>query len=226
MSFRCLAIETSTDLMSLSVCNGERLATWESRPARDQTQHIFRHAEDILAEAGTTLGDLDCVAFGCGPGSFTGVRMAAAATQAIAYALAIPVCRRSSLAVLAAGALRSLGAGMVATCLDARMEQAYFALYRADAHRGVVPVIADVLIDPHTFVIASEETFFAAGPGWRTYPGFHARHAALLTGTAERLLPSSRDLLSMAAMDYQAGATVAPEAALPEYLGLAPAPAA
>jgi tRNA threonylcarbamoyladenosine biosynthesis protein TsaB len=226
MNFRCLAIETATDLMSLAACNGERRAIWESRPAREETQHIFRHAEEILAEAGTTLGELDCVAFGCGPGSFTGVRMAAAATQALAFALAIPVCRRSSLAVLAAGAVRSIGAGLVATCLDARMEHAYFALYRADPHRGVVPVIADVLIEPQTFVITSAEPFFAAGPGWRAYPGFYARHSALLTGTDEQLLPSSRDLLSMAALDYKAGVTIAAETALPEYLGLAPVTAA
>ena len=223
MSFRCLAIETATDMMSLAACHGARVSTWEARPAREETHRIYQHAERVLGEVGLRISDLDCVAFGCGPGSFTGVRLAAAATQAIAFALGVPVCRRSSLAVLAAGVMRTTGATRVGVCLDAHMQRAYLALYRADGEGVVVPVVSDALVDPRDYRLMDVAPFLAAGPGWIAYPDLLKHHAARITRTEPELLPSSRDLLSMAIADYRAGALVTAEQALPEYLGLVPA---
>jgi tRNA threonylcarbamoyladenosine biosynthesis protein TsaB len=223
MNFRCLALETATDLISLSACHGKRSATWERQPAREETPRIYQHAERVLAEVGLKLPELDCVAFGCGPGSFTGVRVAASAAQALAFALGVRVCRRSSLAILAAGIMRRTGQQRVAVCLDARMERAYLALYRAEGGRGVVPVIGDELIDPRVYQLEGQEAFVAAGPGWNAYPALGERHAGRITHLIADALPSSTDLLAMAIDDYQAGALVTAEQALPEYLGLVPA---
>ncbi len=224
MSGACaLAIEAATEQFSLAACKDERSAHWEVRPAREETQRIFLHATRVLSEVGAGIRDLDVVAFGCGPGSFTGVRIAAAATQAIAFARAIPVCRISTLAVLAVGAARATGCALIATCLDARMERASIALYRVATSGMPEPVFSDALIDPHVFRLPGTDGFAAVGHGWLAYPDLHARHRSRITALDADLLPSARDLLSMATVEFAAGRTVSAMEALPEYLGQAPA---
>jgi tRNA threonylcarbamoyladenosine biosynthesis protein TsaB len=218
-----LAIEAATEQFSLAACRGGQQESWEARPARDETQRIYEHAERLLARLGANLADLDFVAFGCGPGSFTGVRVAAAAAQAISFGRGIPVCRVSSLAVLAAGAARELDAEWIATCLDARMERAYVALYQALPGRGVVAAFPDAWIDPADFVMPGSGRFVAVGGGWLAYPDLAARHDHRISGSGPGLLPSAIDLLSIAIADFHAGRTVAPHEALPEYLGQRPA---
>ena len=217
-----LAIEAATEQFSLSACNGEKYAHWQVQPARDETQNIFLHGTRVLSQVEAGIGDLDFVAFGCGPGSFTGVRIAAAAAQAIAFARAIPVCRISTLAVLAAGAGRLLGAPVVATCLDARMERAFMALYRVSSSGIPEALFPDALIDPREFRLPGEACFTAVGRGWLAYPDLHARHQARISAVDAGLLPSARDLLSMAIAEFRAGRTVSARDALPEYLGQVP----
>jgi tRNA threonylcarbamoyladenosine biosynthesis protein TsaB len=217
-----LAIEAATDQFSLAACRAGRFVCWETRPARDETQRIYEHAGRLLAESGASLKDLDFVSFGCGPGSFTGVRMAAAAAQAIAFARSIPVCRLSSLAVLAAGAARATGADLVAPCLNARMERAYVALYSVAPGKLPQAIVRDRLISPGDFALPGDMPFTAVGDGWRAYPAILARHESRLIAVDAELLPSARDLLSMAIVEFHAGRTVTPQEALPEYLGQAP----
>jgi tRNA threonylcarbamoyladenosine biosynthesis protein TsaB len=209
--------------MSLAACRGEQVVAWEAQPARDETQRIYQHVERLLGELRLRLQDLDCVAFGCGPGSFTGVRMAAAAAQALSFALGIPVCRRSSLAVMAATAFCEVDGDTVGVCLDARMGRAYLAVYRRHADRGVMPMVADSLVDPASYRLPVGEPFVAVGPGWGAYAVLSDRHAALISGILPALLPSARHLLNMARDDYRHGRVVTPDEALPEYLGLVPA---
>lgn len=217
-----LAIEAATDQFSLAVASGGESLCWETRPAREETQRVYEHAARLLAQSGAGFQDLDFVGFGCGPGSFTGVRMAAAAAQAIAFARSIPVCRLSSLAVLAAGAARTTGARLVATCVDARMARAYAALYRVEAGKTPEAIVRDQLIHPDDFQLPGNDPFAAVGDGWRAYPQALARHRSRVGTLDADLLPSARDLLSMAIVEYRAGRTVAPQEALPEYLGQTP----
>ena len=220
MSSVCgLAIEAATDQFSLAVCRGAQVIGWEARPARDETQRVYEHAARLLAQAGAGFESLDFVAFGCGPGSFTGVRVAAAAAQAIAFARSVRVCRISTLAVLAAGAGRVMGAEWVATCLDARMERAYVALYRLTPAQMPVAVVQDAIVDPREFRLPGEAPFVAVGAGWSAYPHFLAAHGLRVAALDAGLLPSATDLLSMAIAEFSAGRTVMPQEALPEYLG-------
>jgi tRNA threonylcarbamoyladenosine biosynthesis protein TsaB len=227
MSGMCtLAIEAATDQLSIAAsCNG-RVALWEARPARDETQRVFVHAARLLADVGGSFGTLQMVAFGRGPGSFTGVRVAAAAAQALAFAGGIPVCRVSSLAVLAAGAARVLGATAVGVCLDAHRQRAYAALYRTGAADEPWPEFADALVDPDDFSLPGSGGFVAAGEGWQAYPRMRERHGARITAIDAGLRPSARDLLVLAARDLAAGRTVSAAQALPEYLDQGPQAAA
>lgn len=218
-----IAFEAATDRLGIAACRGSEVRAWDVRPARDGTQQVYVHAARLLAELDAGFADLDMVAFGCGPGSFTGVRVAAAAAQALAFAHDLPVCRVSSLAVLASGALRAVPAPAVAVCLDARMERAYAALYRPDGAGGVATEFPDALVDPSAFTFPGQATFLAAGPGWDDLPALAERHRARITALRPDILPDARDLLAMALADLGAGRTVAPEGALPEYLGQVPA---
>lgn len=222
MSESCaLAVEASSERLSLAACRGGRVESFSAMPARTATAAIYEHAAGLLARLGAGFADLDYVAFGCGPGSFTGLRLAAAAAQSLAYAGGIPVCRVSSFAVLAAGA----GPGVHAICQDARMGSAHVGLYQVEAE-GSMPValMADALVDPALYLFPGSQPLGALGGGWQAFAPMRERHAARLLGLRTDCLPSARDLLRMADQDFRAGRTVAPADALPEYLGQSPVP--
>ncbi len=222
-----LALEASSDRLSLAARCGARVEYFEVMPARKATAAVYEHARQLLGRLGAGFADLDYVAFGCGPGSFTGVRVAAAVAQALGYSCSIPVCRISSLAVLAAAA----GPGLHAICSDARMGRAYAGLYRVGPVERVgtalaavpAPVMPEALVDPLTFTFPGKEPFTALGDGWQAWPVLRGRHESRLLAACPELLPSARDLLSMADLEFSAGRVVAPADALPEYLGQAPA---
>lgn len=222
MEYRALAIEAAADQLSVAACCGGRVVTREVRPAREGAPFVFEYARQLVEQVAGDFSQLDFVAFGCGPGSFTGVRIAAAAAQAIAFAAAIPVCRVSSLAVLAAGIARAQGPGHVGTCIDARTQHAYFALYRADSCGAVRAVFPDALVDPMDFTVPGNERFVALGSGWQSYPTLVERHGERIIALDVESLPSARDLLPLAMADFAAGRTVVPAEALPEYLSPGP----
>lgn len=207
-AYSALAIEAATDQFGIAASFAGRVACWESRPAREESQRVYEHCERLLAEVGGQLGELDFVAFGCGPGSFTGVRVAAAAAQAVAFARRIPVCRVSSLMVQALGAYRALGAGTFAVCFDARMQRAYVGLYRVEQGSSVLALHVDAMIDPATFIFPRGESFVAIGDGWQAYPQLLARHGSRIIAVESGMRPSARDLLELAGLDFAAGRTV------------------
>jgi tRNA threonylcarbamoyladenosine biosynthesis protein TsaB len=154
------------------------------------------------------------------------VRIAAAAAQAVAFARGLPVCRISSLAVLALGAGRAMGAERIAACLDAHMGRAYLGLYRVVPAQGDVQVLcADSLVDPGRFMLNCSDRFVAVGNGWHAYPELLARHGSRIAAVDAGRLPSVLDLLDLASVDFHAGRTATAFDALPEYLGSGPATA-
>lgn len=213
-----LALEASSDRLSLAARRGRQVEYFEAQPARTATADVYAHARELLGRLGAGFADLDYVAFGRGPGSFTGVRVAAAVAQALAYARVIPVCRISSLAVLAAGA----GPGLHAICVDARMGRAYAALYQVTGDAAPLALMPEMLVDPATFGFPGDAACSALGDGWQAWPALLQRHQSRLAALHPGLLPSALDLLSMADRDFAAGRTVAAADALPEYLGQAP----
>jgi tRNA threonylcarbamoyladenosine biosynthesis protein TsaB len=112
---------------------------------------------------------------------------------------------------------------MIATCLDARMERAYLALYRVTSGGAIETIMADALVDPRQFVLDGEQRFVAVGDGWQAYPAMLARHGNRVAAVDTRLMPSAADLLELAIGEFRAGRTVGARDALPEYLGLGPA---
>ena len=184
--FTCLAIETATDLPSLALLRGESLTVRESRGLRAPSRGVFEWVRELLEESSVSLGELDCIAFGAGPGSFTGVRVAVALAQGLGYARGLPLCPVSTLAALAAGAFRRTTADAVACCLDAHMGEVYVGVYRRDAEEGVRALAPDVLAAPDAVSLPGDRAYFAAGPGWAAYPQLAGRLRGRFTGMRAR----------------------------------------
>lgn len=220
-AFACLAIETSTQVSSIAACAGGRVARAEYGAPGEQSRQVYACVRDVLREIGAQLGDLDCVAFGCGPGGFTGLRVGAAVAQALSFGAALPVCRVSSLAVLAFGAMREHDAKRVAACVDARMGEAYLGVWR-HGPGGLVAELDDRLVRPGEFRLTevgiAERGLFAAGPGWAVHESLLSVSESRLSGVDIAAAPQAERLLSLAEAGFRAGRTVAPHQAVPNYV--------
>jgi tRNA threonylcarbamoyladenosine biosynthesis protein TsaB len=213
----CLAIETATDRAGVALGGGERVFTCESTAGAVPSRLVYRWIEAVLATARCTLDDLGAVAFGAGPGSFTGVRVAAAVAQGLGYARGLPVWQVSSLAALAAAALRRSGMRHAVVALDARMGGLYVGEYARDVAGRLRAVRPDRLIDAQVRFEPLGGEVVAAGPGFAVAPGLLAG-AAPAGGVWPALLPGAADLLAVARDEPALRTVVAPAAALPNYL--------
>jgi tRNA threonylcarbamoyladenosine biosynthesis protein TsaB len=212
--FNCIAIETSTQQGSVAACyNGGHVAL-SLDDGQSSSRQIYQLIRKLLTELNATVADFDCIAFGCGPGSFTGVRIAASAAQALAYAGALPVCRVSTLAALAAPLLDT--SERVAVCLDARMGEAFTGIYSRDDSGAVVHELEDCLVKPGQFrLVDHAPDALAAGPGWQVWnemlSGFNGDVRA-------ECRPDAAAVMQLAGRMYADGETIVAAAALPNYV--------
>ncbi len=129
---RILAIDTATEACSAALWNDGTLSAHFEICPREHTQRILPLVQEVLTESGTTLSELDALAFGRGPGSFTGVRIGIGIAQGLALGAELPMIGVSTLATMAQGAWRKTGATRVLAAIDARMGEVYWAEYQRD----------------------------------------------------------------------------------------------
>jgi tRNA threonylcarbamoyladenosine biosynthesis protein TsaB len=213
--FSCVAIETSTRRGSVAVCNGGLTVRRKLEESATSSRQIFGIINELFEELAITVAELDCVAFSCGPGSFTGVRVAASAAQGIAYSRQLPVCSVSSLEALAFDAADT--GDRVLACLDARMGEAYIGGYRFS--EGKVPVVelADTLANPADWQLPANSTgVIAAGPGWLVFPELlDGQHTGPLR---TEIWPDAGAVLEVSRQRFETGQTITAAAAMPNYL--------
>lgn len=125
-----LAIDTSTELASTALLRGDRVVARESSGVHTHSQSILPLVQSVLHEAGISLSQCDAIAFGCGPGSFTGVRTACGIAQGLAFGANLPVVPVVTLLSMAQACRTASGASDVLAVLDARMGEVYWAQYR------------------------------------------------------------------------------------------------
>jgi len=148
-STQLLALDTSTEACTVALLAGGVVYERHEIIPRRHNQEILSMVKALLIEANTALTDLDAIVFGCGPGSFTGVRIAASVTQGLAFGAGLPVTPVSTLQTLAQGAYRELGAQQVLTGWDARMDEVYWGQYALDSSEQIMlPLIEDGLYAP------------------------------------------------------------------------------
>jgi tRNA threonylcarbamoyladenosine biosynthesis protein TsaB len=211
---KLLALDTSTEACSAAlwldgeVC--ERFAL-----GREHAGRILPMIEELLAEAGIKLGALDAFAFGRGPGSFTGLRIAAGVVQGLAFGADRPVVPVSTLAALA----RGTDAALVLAALDARMHQVYWGAYRRNAEDLMEPVGAERVIAPEQAPLPPGAGWIGAGSGWDRYAeALQARLGSSLAGWRGECYPHARDVAALGAAAFRAGQAVSAEQAIPVYL--------
>jgi tRNA threonylcarbamoyladenosine biosynthesis protein TsaB len=217
---RLLAIDTATEACSVALLCGDAVQERFELAPRRHAALLLPFAEALLSEAGLGLRQLDAIAFGRGPGSFTGLRIAAGMAQGMAFGAGLPVIPVSTLAALAQGAVREHAVERVLAAIDARMQEVYWGAYRCGPG-GLVEAVGEELVSrpAEVPVPADAGAWTGTGSGWSSY------RAALATRCGvpeERILaeqwPHALDTARLAAALYAAGAGVAPQQAAPVYL--------
>ncbi|MCK5639887.1 MAG: tRNA (adenosine(37)-N6)-threonylcarbamoyltransferase complex dimerization subunit type 1 TsaB [Gammaproteobacteria bacterium] len=216
---KLLAIETSTEACSAALwIEGEISERYQLAP-REHTRLILPMAEALLDEAGVSLNQLDALAFGRGPGAFTGVRIATSVIQGIAFAADLPVIPVSSLAVLAQGAYREQRQAQVITAIDARMNELYWACYKVNENGLMCLQGKEHVIVAELAPLPKHGSWFGVGSGWQTYAEpLQGRMNELLTGFEGARYPRAEDLALLAQAAYLRNETVNSEQALPVYI--------
>lgn len=211
-----LALDTATEACSVALLHdGKVLSHYEVIP-RLHAQRLLPMIQTLLGEAGIALSALDAIAFGRGPGAFTGVRIAIGVVQGLAFALDKPVLPVSNLAILAQRALREHGAQQVAAAIDARMDEVYWGCYRAEQGEMRLQGVEAVL-PPEQASLPRGATgdWFGAGTGWGTFAERLALRPSAQDGA---MLPHAEDLLSLATFAWARGEALPADQAQPVYL--------
>lgn len=166
-----LAVETATTACSAAIwLNGNIKWRFEITPQR-HSEIILIFIDELLIEAGIQLKEVDAVAFGCGPGSFMGVRIATSIAQGIAYGIDRPVIPISTLQALAQSAYRKIKSERIVVGWDARMDSVYWGGYQADEYGIMQAIIRDRLSKP-TAITFSGDDWVAVGNAWEIYANF------------------------------------------------------
>lgn len=213
-----LAIETSSEACScaLKLADGSLRQRFEVAPRR-HTQLLLPMVDALLDEADLPLSAIDCFAFGCGPGSFTGVRIAASAIQGLALAADRPVLAVSSLAAVAAG--HDNAGKSVLAIFDARMGEVYLGAFHVNAEGLAKPAQAEQLGAPETVKLPDEGAWHAAGAGWPVHGEcIAARLGQGLVAVEPERLPTAEQIARLAEAPARAGEGVVAEQALPNYM--------
>jgi len=219
LSFKLLAFDTSNDTCSCCLyVDGDILSRSERLPRR-HAELLLSMVVNLLAEGGLTLGELDALAFGCGPGSFTGLRIASGVAQGLARGQNLPVVPVSSLRALAQGARRRWGWSTVHCLFDARMEEVYAGSFTADADGLMCAITAERVCPPQDLDFAVTAFSQGAGNGWTTYAELLDRQFGLKPNAKARAIdPEAVDVATLAVHDFAAGLAVRAADAVPVYL--------
>jgi len=213
---RILALDTSTEWCSAAIGDGAEWRVREAHAGSLHSEYLLPIVRELLVDTGLALAQLDGIAFGAGPGSFTGIRVGCGVAQGLAFGCGLPVLPVSTLEAMAQEARRVRGWPRVFACLDARMREVYAAAYAATGegwHALMEPRVAapDDLAMPPDWVDVG-----GAGNGFAAYPTLAARWG--LARVDADLRPSSRAIGELALPRLAAGHGVAAADALPTYI--------
>ncbi|MBX2807202.1 MAG: tRNA (adenosine(37)-N6)-threonylcarbamoyltransferase complex dimerization subunit type 1 TsaB [Cellvibrionaceae bacterium] len=231
-----LALDTSTDACSIALLHHSKLYSEVAIAPREHTQRLLPMIQALLATHQLELSALDGIAFGCGPGSFTGLRIGLSVAQGLAYGADLPLISVSSLQAMAYTAHRqkSFKAGtMIAPVIDARMDEVYWSAYRVRSRGGLDLLAREAMDSPNGCALelsklhrqsgvkadvtkqAAEQALSlqGVGSGWR--------YAALSQEVVKpdlAVYPDAYDIALLADTKLRQGDTEAPECAKPVYL--------
>jgi len=216
---KLLAIDTSGEACSAALLAGTELRQLLAREPRRHGELILGMMDTLLAEAGLTLSGLDALAFGRGPGSFTGVRIAASVIQGAAFGADLPVVRISTLAALSQCHNREQGCESILAALDARMGEVYWGRYRLGGAGLMELAGAEEVATPELVTMPKGGVWHGAGSGWAAHGAvLRNRSGSRLKSITPDVICQAQDIATLAVADLAAGRCVSAEQALPVYL--------
>jgi tRNA threonylcarbamoyladenosine biosynthesis protein TsaB len=213
-----LALDTCTECCSVALSINEQLFTNLQMTQRGHSELILGMMDELFADSGASIADVEALAFGRGPGSFTGVRVGVGVTQGIAFARDIPVIPVSTLGTVAQAAINTHQVDRVAVAMDARMGEVYVAHFE---NQGGYAILLDEekVCPPTEFMPFDDGKWFAAGTGWREYENvLSLNYTSQVIGIDPDLLPNAENLIKLARKQAERGELLPAEQALPVYL--------
>jgi len=208
-----LAIDTSAELASTALLHGDRVLSRESSGVHTHSQTILPLVQSVLHEAGISLAQCDAIAFGCGPGSFTGVRTACGIVQGLAFGANLPVIPVVTLLAMAQACRTLSGATDVLAVLDARMGEVYWAQYRyVDGWQNVIePTLSTAE------AVTPQGTVVVCGNGVSAYAAAFEQ-SGLATNSQTVIVPHAVQVAELARVAYARQQTLPAREAQPLYL--------
>ncbi len=215
---KLLALDTSTDACSVALwLDGECQQLFELTP-RGHTLMILPMVEKILATAGIATNQLDALAFGRGPGSFTGVRVATGVIQGLSYGLNCPVFAISSLAAVAQQLYQEHAAEQALIAVDARMNEVFWGVFELNRQQSMQLYGRESVSSPDDVTIPHAGNWLAAGSGWQAYNEQLSKLQHEVSLINETVYPQARYIADLACKQALYSEGVCAEQALPVYL--------
>jgi tRNA threonylcarbamoyladenosine biosynthesis protein TsaB len=210
---KILAIETSTQACSVALLQDDTIQSSHIIAPMEQAKLILPMIDEMLRNTGLSLNQLDALAFGCGPGSFTGVRIATSVMQGLAYASQVPLISVSSLAAVAQAAFTDLGWKKLLVAMDARISEVYAGQYEINT-KGLAELVGEEQVClPGLMQIPASQDWYGVGNGWEAYSLPYEPLSKDVTR-----LPMASAIALLAKEKFQQKDFVAPGLALPVYL--------
>jgi len=214
---RLLALDTSTEACSVALLLDDEIRLRFQITERSHAELVLPMVESLLDEAGIALGDLDGLAFGRGPGAFTGLRIASGVVQGLALGANLRVAPVSSLAAVAEQ-LQAATGETVLVCNDARMGEVYWGVYRREVDGSVTPLAAEAVSAPNRVGERAPVASDAAGNALPKYPELAERLVAHGVRLHLDIYPRADAVARLGALALAAGQGVPAELALPVYV--------
>jgi tRNA threonylcarbamoyladenosine biosynthesis protein TsaB len=213
-AMRLIAFDTSTEYLSLALWHDGKVSARDQLAGQTHSSLILPQLREMLDEAGLELKDFDGIAFGAGPGSFTGLRIGCGVAQGLAFGAGLPVLGVSTLLALAAACDQD----KVIACLDARMGEVYHAAY-VRQRNGWATMHAPGLYAPQTAPVVDGGGWFGIGSGWRAYGEVLATaYAGHVAGVDAAAFPHAREMVALAVPLFAQGLGKPAHEAAPVYI--------
>jgi len=222
---KILALDTSSDFCSVTLCHQGRLSSEGESAPRQHAQILLPMVRSVLEAQSLSLNEIDAIAFGCGPGSFTGLRIATGVAQGLAYGIGCPVIPVSSLRAMALQSYHQHGEQNVLVALDARMDEVYWAAFELNGG-PTSDIYVNCLTGEH--VAAPESLFLPESHVSKRFVGlgcgfaYASRMPDLLQASISFFDISARPhadaVCELAVQDYQQGVRHDPAEVTPTYL--------
>jgi tRNA threonylcarbamoyladenosine biosynthesis protein TsaB len=220
---KLLALDTSTDVCSVALIDDFGIKEKISETPRAHTQLLLPMVKSLLEENQTPLSSLDAIAFGCGPGSFTGLRICLSTAQGLAFGADLPLIPVSSLSAMVAGALRlkDIEVDMVVPMIDARMDEIYWSIYdpsSQELNHSTLSLFEEQVSSPQVayeqLLTNNPASILGVGSGWK-YSVFQGLNNITVD---TNLSPLAYDIVTLGLESFNNGAVLDPLNTEPTYL--------